>query len=481
MVRPLNIAFVHPDLGIGGAERLVVDAAISLQKRGHKVVVYTMHHDLSHCFAETRDGTLDVRVGGNWLVPRSIGGRFHILCTILRSLMLARQIVNEPEQYDALFIDQLSAPIPLLKYTHAHLFFYCHFPDYLLARRDSLWQKLYRAPFDLLEEFTTGEADEIVVNSRFTQETFRRAFPHLGKVPKVLTPALNFEAYDKPVDNDDPLLRALRTEKRIVLSINRFERKKDIALALRAFALCLQGNGAKRVAANTCCLIVAGGWDPRIVENTQYLNELDAQAKQLGLRTRTIAPQRASKEACTLLPEGTTVAATIFDDDDDDAGRSGQMELVDVLFLPSFTENQRAFLLSAAKCVVYTPTNEHLGIVPLEAMYMRIPVVAANSGGPRETVQHGLTGYLCEPVEEEFATAICKLLSMNDAKWRAMGEAGHDRIKLTFGLDTFGAKLEQLLDDMLRRPTRTSTVLGVLMALFIICAAGLTLLLTWWR
>ncbi|KAJ2035723.1 Alpha-1,3-mannosyltransferase-like protein, partial [Coemansia sp. S2] len=97
MVRPLNIAFIHPDLGIGGAERLVVDAAISLQKRGHRVVIYTMHHDLSHCFAETRDGTLDVRVGGNWLVPRSIGGRFHILCTILRSLMLARQIVNDSE------------------------------------------------------------------------------------------------------------------------------------------------------------------------------------------------------------------------------------------------------------------------------------------------------------------------------------------------------------------------------------------------
>lgn len=30
----LRIAFVHPDLGIGGAERLVVDAALELQKYG---------------------------------------------------------------------------------------------------------------------------------------------------------------------------------------------------------------------------------------------------------------------------------------------------------------------------------------------------------------------------------------------------------------------------------------------------------------
>ena len=32
-----RVVFVHPDLGIGGAERLVVDAALALQQRGHKV------------------------------------------------------------------------------------------------------------------------------------------------------------------------------------------------------------------------------------------------------------------------------------------------------------------------------------------------------------------------------------------------------------------------------------------------------------
>ena len=73
--KQLKIAFVHPDLGIGmeqecsdvarssltrypgGAERLVVDAALGLQKRGHKVDIYTSHHDPKHCFEETRDGT----------------------------------------------------------------------------------------------------------------------------------------------------------------------------------------------------------------------------------------------------------------------------------------------------------------------------------------------------------------------------------------------------------------------------------------
>ena len=51
-----TIVFLHPDLGIGGAERLVVDAAVGLQKRGHKVVIFTSHCDPTHCFDEARDG-----------------------------------------------------------------------------------------------------------------------------------------------------------------------------------------------------------------------------------------------------------------------------------------------------------------------------------------------------------------------------------------------------------------------------------------
>jgi hypothetical protein len=51
-----NIAFFHPDLGIGGAERLIIDAAVGLQNRGHKVVIFTSHCDPQHCFDEARDG-----------------------------------------------------------------------------------------------------------------------------------------------------------------------------------------------------------------------------------------------------------------------------------------------------------------------------------------------------------------------------------------------------------------------------------------
>ena len=52
-----NIVFFHPDLGIGGAERLVIDAAVGLQRLDHKVTIFTSHCDPNHCFDEARDGT----------------------------------------------------------------------------------------------------------------------------------------------------------------------------------------------------------------------------------------------------------------------------------------------------------------------------------------------------------------------------------------------------------------------------------------
>jgi hypothetical protein len=51
-----RIVFFHPDLGIGGAERLIIDAAVGLQELGHKVTIYTSHCDPQHCFEEARDG-----------------------------------------------------------------------------------------------------------------------------------------------------------------------------------------------------------------------------------------------------------------------------------------------------------------------------------------------------------------------------------------------------------------------------------------
>lgn len=81
-----------------------------------------------------------------------------------------------------------------------------------------------------------------------------------------------------------------------------------------------------------------------------------------------------------------------------------------VVLIRSFTDAERSALLAAAAVVVYTPTNEHFGIVPLEAMAAGRPVLACNTGGPTESVQHGRTGLLAEPEAAAFASALAQLV-----------------------------------------------------------------------
>lgn len=164
----MKIVFLHPDLGIGGAERLIVDAAVSLKSQNHSIHIITNHHDDNHCFEETKDGTLKVTVIGSKL-PRNILGKFAALCAYLKMIYAAWFLVfNSDLDPDIVICDQISACIPVLRWHRAKIIFYCHFPDQLLTKRENIFKKIYRAPIDYIEEKTTGMADVVLVNSYFT-------------------------------------------------------------------------------------------------------------------------------------------------------------------------------------------------------------------------------------------------------------------------------------------------------------------------
>ncbi|KAI0006684.1 glycosyltransferase family 4 protein [Xylariaceae sp. FL0662B] len=425
-----TIVFLHPDLGIGGAERLVVDAAVGLQNRGHRIVIFTSHCDPKHCFDEARDGTLDVRVRGNTLVPPSIFSRFNILCAILRQLHLILQIYLTSElrgiRPDAFFIDQLSAGLPLLQFLYppARIFFYCHFPDLLLVQgRQAWWKRIYRLPFDFWEQWSMSFADAIAVNSNFTKGVVSRTWPGLARQKELKTVYPCVDTNTKKADEKDnkPLWKGMK----YMLSINRFERKKDIALAIRAFA------GLSREARKGVRLVLAGGYDPRVAENVNYHKELVDLTESLGLAAMTAK---------------THLTALEVPDD------------VEVLFLHSVPNMLKDMLLSSARLLVYTPANEHFGIVPLEAMLAGVPVLAADTGGPTETVVEGETGWLRAPSQIDQWTAVMdKVLNqMSAEELAAMSEAGIARVKDNFGEVHMAQRLDSIIDDMLRTPKRWS-------------------------
>ena len=92
---------------------------------------------------------------------------------------------------------QVSTPLPFLRLLGLPTIFYCHYPDLLLSTdRSSLLKRLYRAPLDWLEQWTTGLADILLVNSNFTKEVFRSTFPRLNQVePAVLYPSLSTKIF----------------------------------------------------------------------------------------------------------------------------------------------------------------------------------------------------------------------------------------------------------------------------------------------
>ena len=89
---------------------------------------------------------------------------------------------------------------------------------------------MYRLPFDWFEGWSTAASDKIVVNSRFTKGIASKIIP--AKEPlTVIYPCVSAPAITGL--SDKPLWDG---KFKILLSINRFERKKNVALAVKAFA-----------------------------------------------------------------------------------------------------------------------------------------------------------------------------------------------------------------------------------------------------
>ncbi|KHN73049.1 Alpha-1,3/1,6-mannosyltransferase ALG2 [Toxocara canis] len=268
----------------------------------------------------------------------------------------------------------------------------------LLTDRKGFLKKLYRYLVDSVEGWTTGMADLICVNSNFTKGIVAQTLPHL-KINKlhVLYPTLNTKFFD-----DAPsvgLYEVPSIAKYLFVSINRYERKKNIKLAIDAFAE-LKGL-LSTDEYRQCYLVIAGGFDKLNEENLLHHRELKEYAVDAAISTKQI------------------------------------------LFLRSPSDNVKIELLRRATAVLYTPSNEHFGIVPVEAMYVKSCVIAVNSGGPNESIEDGVTGFLVRPEANAFADKMAQLVR-GQVDGSRMGEEGRKRVQSLFTFDHFASQLETL-------------------------------------
>lgn len=187
-------------------------------------------------------------------------------------------------------------------------------------------------------------------------------------------------------------LEAEPTHRNVVLSINRYEKKKNIKLAIQAIS--------KIASDKRPILIIAGGFDSRKVEDVGYKKELESLAEKLKV--------------------------TKF-----------------VKFYTNISDTEKVGLLAGSDCLIYTPQNEHFGIVPLEAMACGTPVVAMKSGGPLETVM-STTGILVDHsgTDEKLVKDTAKAL---EAVLKDQGRFVRDckqHVRTNFSFDAFQTKIE---------------------------------------
>jgi len=96
--------------------------------------------------------------------------------------------------------------------------------------------------------------------------------------------------------------------------------------------------------------------------------------------------------------------------------------------------------------VFVLPTQvEGFGVVFLEAMYHRLPVVAVRASATPEVVEDGVTGLLVSPGDSnELSAALIALLSDAERR-RAMGEAGRRRVERLYRFEHFVGRWERWL------------------------------------
>jgi D-inositol-3-phosphate glycosyltransferase len=242
----------------------------------------------------------------------------------------------------------------------------------------------------------------VVATSPQEQEHMRTLVSDKGKI-EVIPCGTDLEKFGNISQLDARQQLGIDPKSKVVLYVGRFDPRKGIETLVRAVAKSsLRDQGDLR-------LVIGGGSRPGQSDGKER-DRIGGIVSELGLDSITTFPGR-------------------LDD-----------------------SNLPLYYAAADVCVV--PSHyEPFGLVPLEAMASRTPVVASNVGGLKFTVVPEVTGLLVPPKDElGFTTAIDRILS--DPAWRnQLGETARQRVEIAFSWQSVAANLGQLYTSLLAQAT----------------------------
>jgi len=106
-------------------------------------------------------------------------------------------------------------------------------------------------------------------------------------------------------------------------------------------------------------------------------------------------------------------------------------------------------ILPCADLVIQPSEHESFGLVALEAMACEVPVIVTASGGVKEVVLQGETGYLCEVGDIETMAGYAINLLSNPEQTQQMGRKGREHVLRHFQKDAIVSQYEALYKEVL--------------------------------
>ncbi len=200
---------------------------------------------------------------------------------------------------------------------------------------------------------------------------------------------------------------SIAPDEKVVLYVGRFDPRKGIETLIRAIARSkLLGNGKLR-------LIIGGGSRPGQSDGLER-ERIESIVAELGLAEITEFPGRLSP-----------------------------------MVLPTY--------FAAADVCVVPSHYEPFGLVAIEAMACRTPVIASNVGGLQFTVRSEETGLLVPAKDDAaFANAIDRIL-LNPEWQQELGQAARKHVEEKFSWDGIATQLGQLYLQLMEESSKAET------------------------
>jgi glycosyltransferase involved in cell wall biosynthesis len=122
---------------------------------------------------------------------------------------------------------------------------------------------------------------------------------------------------------------------------------------------------------------------------------------------------------------------------------------IDVIFTGWTDYNDLPYLYDIADIIVFPSICfETFGMVNIEAMAMKKPVISTCFGGTREVVLNNMTGIIVNPFDTvSFSKAIIDLLNNSDIR-KQYGKAGYERAISDFNIQDQIKKYERIYKDI---------------------------------